>query len=232
VKSTPESFGIGVSKLHKLVYFALAHLRFLIQTKRAKALPIDDHRRDAFYARSKDPFSTSILQGTSDKDIGLTNPEFHELTAAMFGLPSPICKQHLGAQINKVNQNKTVDLYGDNVKTAEGVTGGSFMHVNQAMVHAVGNDLQNGKIIYKTGTNVFSGAVTGNKETKKRLTQNILPDTIIPAQGGLTSSIMTDFNFPLLNKHCVPTRGRYVWRRSGSTAGTGQEKLPNSCSTS
>jgi hypothetical protein len=105
VKSTPESFGVGVSKLHKLIYDALAHLRFLSQTKRAKALPIDDHRRDAFFARSKDPFSTSILQGTSNKDIGLANSEFHVQPAAMFGLPSPICKQHLGAQINKANQN-------------------------------------------------------------------------------------------------------------------------------
>jgi hypothetical protein len=106
------------------------------------------------------------LKKNSDKDIGLTNSEFHELTAAMFGLPSPICKQHLGAQSNKANQNKTVDLYGDSVKTAAGVPGGSFMHVHQAMVHAVGNDLQNGKIIYKTGIDVFSGAVTGNMEMK------------------------------------------------------------------
>jgi hypothetical protein len=116
VKSTPESIGVGVFKRHKLIYDALAHLRFLSQIKRVKALSINDHRRDAFCARSKDPFSTSILQGTSDKDIGLTNPEFHELTAAMFGLPSPICKQNLGAQINKANQIKTVDSYGDIVK--------------------------------------------------------------------------------------------------------------------
>jgi hypothetical protein len=111
----------------------------------------------------------------------------------MFGIPSPICKQHLGAQINKANQNKTIDLYGDNVKTAEGVPGGSFKHVHQAMVHTVGNDLQNGKIIYKTGIDVFSGAVTGNMEMKKRLTQNILPDMIIPAQGGVTSNIVVDY---------------------------------------
>jgi hypothetical protein len=187
VKRTPESFGVGVSKLHTLIYDALAHLRFLCQTKRAKALPIDDHRRDAFFARSKDPFSTSILQGTS------ANPEFHELTAAMFGLPSPICKQHLVAQINKATQNKTVDLYGDNLKTAADVPGGSFMHVHKAMVHAVCNDLRNGKIIYKTGIDVFSGAATGNMETKKRLTQNILPDMIITAQDGVTTIIMIDF---------------------------------------
>jgi hypothetical protein len=47
VKSMPESFGIGVLKLHKIIYYALAHLRSLLQTKRAKALLIDDHRRDA-----------------------------------------------------------------------------------------------------------------------------------------------------------------------------------------
>jgi hypothetical protein len=106
VKSTPQSFGVDVFELHKLIYDALAHLRFLSQTKRAKALPIDDHRRDAFFARSKDPFSKPILQGTLDKDIGLKNPKFHELKAAMFGIPSPIWKQHLGVQINKANQNK------------------------------------------------------------------------------------------------------------------------------
>jgi hypothetical protein len=86
------------------IYDALAHLRFLSQTKRAKALPIDEHRRDAFCARSKNKFSTSALQGTPDKDIGLTNVEFHEWRAAAFDLPSSICKQHFGAQINKTNQ--------------------------------------------------------------------------------------------------------------------------------
>jgi hypothetical protein len=108
VKITPESFGVGMFKLHKHIYDiydALVHLRFLSQTKRATALPIDDRRRDAFFARSKDPFSTSILQGTSENEIGLTNSKFHELIAAIFGLPLPICKQHLGAQINKANQN-------------------------------------------------------------------------------------------------------------------------------
>jgi hypothetical protein len=67
---------------------------------------IDDHRRDAFFARGRDPFSSSILQGTSNKNIGSTNPEFHELASAMFGLPSTICKQHLGAQINKAKKIK------------------------------------------------------------------------------------------------------------------------------
>jgi hypothetical protein len=178
-----------------LIYDALVHLRFLSQTKRAKALPIDDHRRDAIYARSRDPLSTSILQGTSDKDIGLMNPEFHELTAAMFGLSSLICKQHFGAQINEANQNKTVDLYGDNVKTAAGVPGGSLIHVHQAMVNVVGNDLRNAHAIFKTGIGAFSGAVSGNMESKKRLTQNILPDMIITAQDGVTKNIMIDFKF-------------------------------------
>jgi hypothetical protein len=107
-KNRPEFVGVGVYKLHELIYDALAHPCFLSQTRRAKAHPIDDRRRDAFFARSKDPFSTSILQGTPDKHIGLTNPEFHEVTAAMFGLPSPICKQHFGAQSTK--QTKTTRL--------------------------------------------------------------------------------------------------------------------------
>jgi hypothetical protein len=47
--------------------------------------------------------------------------------------------------------------------------------------------------MYKTGIDAFSGAVSGNMETKKRLTQNILPGMIIPAQEGVTSNIMIDF---------------------------------------
>jgi hypothetical protein len=78
VKRKPMSVGVGLFQLRKPNYDALAHLRFLSQTKRAKALPFDDHRRDAFCARSKDPFGTSILQVISDKDIGLKNLEFHE----------------------------------------------------------------------------------------------------------------------------------------------------------
>jgi hypothetical protein len=151
VKSMPESFKAGVFKLHKRIYDALAHLRFLSQTKRAKALPIDDHRRDAYI--SKDPFSTSILQGTSDKDIGLTNLEFHKLKAEMFGLLSPICEQHFGAQINKANNNKTVDMYGNDVKSAAGVPGGSFMQVQQAMVNVV-------RTIFETRTSCLKQAST------------------------------------------------------------------------
>jgi hypothetical protein len=39
----------------------------------------------------------------------------------MFGDPSPICIENFGAQTNKANQIQTVDMYGDNVKTAAGV---------------------------------------------------------------------------------------------------------------
>jgi hypothetical protein len=65
----------------------------------------------------------------------------------MFGDPSPICKEHFGAQINKANQIKTVDIDGDNVQTAASVPEVSFMHVHQAMVNmVVGNDLRNAHI--------------------------------------------------------------------------------------
>jgi hypothetical protein len=53
------------------------------------------------------------------------------------------------------------------------------MHVHQAVVTVVGNDLRNAHIIFKTGIGAFSGAVSGNMELKKRSTQNILPDMII-----------------------------------------------------
>jgi hypothetical protein len=47
----------------------------------------------------------------------------------------------------------------------------------------------------KTSINTFSGAVSGNLESKKGLTQNILPDMIIREQEGKTSNIMIDFKY-------------------------------------
>jgi DNA polymerase II small subunit/DNA polymerase delta subunit B len=77
---------------------------------------------------------------------------------------------------------------------ATGIPGGSFMHVHQAMVNnVVANDHQNARIMLKTGIGAFSGVVSGDMELKKLLTQNILPDMIINAQGGLTSSIVLDY---------------------------------------
>jgi hypothetical protein len=57
------------------------------------------------------------------------------------------------------------------------------------------NDLRNGRIKYKTGIDVFSGAVSGNMDLKKRLTRNILPDMVIPAQDGVASNIMIYYKF-------------------------------------
>jgi hypothetical protein len=47
--------------------------------------------------------------------------------------------------------------------------------------------------MYKTGIDAFSGEVSGYMGSKKRLTQNILPDMIITAQDGETNDIMIDF---------------------------------------
>jgi hypothetical protein len=53
------------------------------------------------------------------------------------------------------------------VKTAAGVPGGYLMHVHQEVVNVVGNDLRNASIMLKTGIEAFSGAVSGNMESKK-----------------------------------------------------------------
>jgi uncharacterized UPF0160 family protein len=71
----------------------------------------------------------------------MTNREFHEVRAVMFGNPSPICKEQFGAQINRADQNKTVGVYGEKVRTAAGVPGETFMHVHKSMVSVVGNDI-------------------------------------------------------------------------------------------
>jgi vesicle coat complex subunit len=81
----------------------------------------------------------------------------------------------------------------DNIEIATAVSGGSFMHVHQAIVNLVENDLRNAHIMLKTGIDAFSGAVSGNMKLKKLLTQNIIPDMIINAQDSLTNNIILDF---------------------------------------
>jgi hypothetical protein len=129
------------------------------------------------------------------------------LTAATFGLPLPICKQHFGAQINNANQIKTVDLYGDNVKTAAAFPGGVFMHIHQAMVNVVRNDLRNAHIMLKTGIDAFSGAVSGNIKSKKRLTEKYYYSRH-DYQGTRRCNQQhhARLQVPLLNKKCIQTR--------------------------
>jgi hypothetical protein len=124
----------------------------------------------------------------------MTNGEFREVTPVVFGNPSQFFKEHFSVQTNEETQFKTIDMYGENVKTAAGVPGGSFMHVHEAMVNVVGDDPRNAHIMLKSGIDTFSGAVNGNMELKKRLSQNILPGMIINAQDDETSSIILASN--------------------------------------
>jgi hypothetical protein len=131
----------------------------------------------------------------------------NEWIAATFGLPSLICKQHLGAQINKENQNKTVASYGDNVKSAAGVPGGSSMHVHQAIVNVIANDLRNGHIMFKTGIDALSGAVSGNMETKKTIDPEYSSRHDYQGTRRCNQQHHDRLQVPLLNKHFKPTRG-------------------------
>jgi hypothetical protein len=58
-------------------------------------------------------------------------------------------------------------MHGDNIKTAAGVPGGFFVHVHQAMVNVVGNDLRITQIMLKTGLNISveQSMVTYNRKT-------------------------------------------------------------------
>jgi hypothetical protein len=75
-----------------------------------------------------------IINLWPDSDIRMTDREFHEVRAVMFGNPSPIWNEHFSVQTNRANQSKRVDEYGDNIKSAAGGLGGSFMHVYKSMV--------------------------------------------------------------------------------------------------
>jgi hypothetical protein len=56
----------------------------------------------------------------------------------------------------------------------------------------IGNDLKRADLLIKR-LDIFSGAVNGNRELKKRFTQPILPNVIINAGDIGSKSIMLDF---------------------------------------
>jgi hypothetical protein len=93
----------------------------------------------------------------------------------------------------------------------------------------VGNNLKHAHISFKRGIDTFIGAVNGNGELKKRLTQNARLDIITNAQDIIGNNIMLDFK-TLCSTSNIQILGRKVWRRRGSTTGKIFQKLPTSSS--
>jgi DNA-binding GntR family transcriptional regulator len=179
VKNTPKSFRASQLELRTVIYDALAQLRFRSLTKQAKALPLDDHRREAFFARSKDKISTKILKGRPYNDIRITNREFHEVTAVMFGNPSSTEMNMSSHKSTKQTKSKQSIYTGDNAKTAAYVPIGFFVHVHEAMFNVVENDLQRAHIMLKRDIDTFSGA-------EKAIDLKYLLGMIINTQDGVT----------------------------------------------
>jgi hypothetical protein len=70
-------------------------------------------------------------------------------------------------------------LYGSNVKTAAGLSGGSSLRILQILLKKLENDLSLACILHKEGMGAFTAAFDGRGTVGEQVTQRFLADIII-----------------------------------------------------
>jgi len=94
-----NSFGHGITKLHKLTFDYLGSLERAAITHRAKELRRDDPRRMAFFASADCKYSNQLLQGTPNEALRFTAREFRSAVQNKFGVPKSRCLPIAGCPI-------------------------------------------------------------------------------------------------------------------------------------
>ncbi len=106
--------GMGVSKLQRALTEQREGVRFLHLDAALRRLPVDDVRRITWL--SLDKFSTVWVTAWPTHDAYLSNPEFGEVAATYFALPSPACRPLAGQLIGRTRT--TLDRHGLRLTTA------------------------------------------------------------------------------------------------------------------
>jgi hypothetical protein len=109
-----EIAGYGTAKLQKALTEQRERARFLQLDATIRRLPGEDVGRLTWL--SLDKFSTVWVTAWPTRDAYLSNPEFGEIVAAYFGLPSPACRPLVGQIIGRSRQ--TLDPHGLRLTTA------------------------------------------------------------------------------------------------------------------
>ena len=109
-----EDAGYGMAKLQKALTEQRERTRVLQLDATIRGLPAEDVGRLTWL--SLDKFSTVWVTAWPARDAYLSNPEFGEVGAAYFALPSPACRSLVGQVIGRSRQ--TLDPHGLRLTTA------------------------------------------------------------------------------------------------------------------
>jgi len=117
-----NSFGHGITKLHKNTFDYLGSPERAAITHRAKELRRDDPRRMAFFASADCKYSNQLLKKTPNEALRFTAREFWSAVQNKSGVPQSRCLPIAGRPITNHAKNTPlrVDVYGHFLKTVTG----------------------------------------------------------------------------------------------------------------
>jgi hypothetical protein len=92
------AYGLGIQKFQKACFDDIKCHRFAVISRRAKALPLDDPRRMAFFGRFSEKCARQLLLGFAHPLVPLKSEEFRVAEQRFFGLPLAVLKAHVGRE--------------------------------------------------------------------------------------------------------------------------------------
>ena len=157
-----NSFGHGITKLHKLTFDYLGSLERAAITHRAKELRRDDPRRMAFLASADCKYSNQLFQGTPNEALRFTAREFRSAVQNKFGVPQSRCLPIAGCPITNHAKNTPlrVDVYGQSLKTVTGAKYDGIRQLHDSIVSLLSRWLKRAHVPHK-------GGAWGNPQTCK-----------------------------------------------------------------
>ena len=165
--------------------------------RRAETLPADDQRKIAYLQSSGDPFSNSLFESLPDAETPLSTTDFWSAAQNKLGLPQSACAPLVGMPIETSGTGPppTVDMFGNNVKSATRVRGDGHRTLHDSMVNEASKSMRESGIPHGGGISgrprdckgVFSAQVGHLPEGQERVLQKIIPDNIIDARDLVTA---------------------------------------------
>ena len=216
--STPiEGFAFDTRKVSRRIRDQQQHLIFEETCIQAAELPIDDPRRMAFFANSKDKIANKLFGQLPCKSVHFTPQEWFVTSALHLGAPIPLLHSCVGQKIhNHPNcPQLTVDPYGHNLLTVAGILGGGTYLNHNTITGMISRSLKDAGISHKgnsrdnSAKNVFGLAsnITPANRNKKN---SIFPDMFITGTVHTTNSPLAGSSWICDTKTLAPGRNRYA----------------------
>jgi len=182
------SFGVGLSKVQKLVMDERHALQVRITNQRMCNLSFEDHRRKAWLATSKNEFGCGIL---GPLEVSFTPTRWRVTVSIYFGLPQKTLNSFVGSRITVGGSgNPVVDTHGHNLLShTHSLGGGAPTHHNN-MINVVSQTLEQAGVKSKSKgknggvSNIFKHALSGGNplgENGNNKTNGIIPDMVVIA---------------------------------------------------